>query len=339
MNIPQHKAGDDEIPRSALVTGGTGFVGAYVIRDLVQGGWSVRATRRSGKLPAFIDRQILDKVEWADCDILDTQGLSDCMEGVHCVVHAAAKVSFHPSDRAEMFSANIQGTANVVNAAIEANVRRLVHVSSIAAIGRRSDGGTVNENQKWQKGPLTTSYSLSKYHAEMEVWRGMAEGLNAVIVNPSTVIGYGDWNISSCRIFRNVYGEFPWYTNGINGFVGVEDVSAAIVKLMRSDIRAERFIVNADNWSYRQLLNTIADGFGKQRPHKEATPLLSAFAWRLEKLKSAFTGKKPLLTRETARIGRSNTRFANDKIRSALTGFSFTPLEKVIADACKKYMP
>ncbi len=156
-------------------------------------------------------------------------------------------------------------------------------------------------------------------------------------MNPSTILGYGDWNGSSSSIFKNIYNGFPWYTNGINGFVDVEDVSRAIVALLESDIHSERFILNGDNWSYRYLFNTVADEFGKKRPWREATPLLGAIAWRLKMLKSLITGKKSLLTRQSAKIAQSNTRFDNSKLLKALPAFRFTPLEETIKKACKRY--
>lgn len=331
MNIQPHKS-------IVLVTGGTGFIGAYVIRDLIRAGYSVRALRRRSQLPAFIDPQIFSKVEWFDCDILDTIGLDDAMSGADAVIHSAAKVSFWKKEKDELFRTNIEGTANLVNAAIANNIQRFIHVSSVAAVGRKKDGSTVNEEIKWADSKVNTNYAISKHHSEMEVWRGIAEGLNAVIVNPSTVLGYGDWNLSSSAIFKNVHDGFPWYTNGINGFVDVEDVSHAIVSLLSAEIHSERFILNGENWSYKKLFDTIADEMGKKRPHKEATPFLAGIAWRMETLKSIITGKKPLLTRETAKIAQSNTWLDNNKILSALPGFRFTPLEETIRKACNFYM-
>lgn len=172
----------------------------------------------------------------------------------------------------------------------------------------------------------------------MEMWRGIGEGLNGIIINPSTVIGYGDWNTSSTIIFKNIYNNFPWYTMGINGFVDVEDVARATVALMQSYISEERFIVNSENWSFQQLLNTMADGFKTNHPGKHATPFLSEVAWRFEKLKSLFTGKNPLLSKESARVAHSKTYFDNSKILKAIPGFSFTPLQKSIEKACRKYV-
>jgi len=171
----------------------------------------------------------------------------------------------------------------------------------------------------------------------MHAWRGFAEGLDGVIVNPSTVLGFGDWHQSSCAIFKNAYKEFAWYTNGINGFVGVEDVAEAIVQLLQSNINHKRFIINGDNWSFRKLFNAIADGFGKKQPHKEATPMLGNIVWRLEAVRSFLTGSKPLLTKETARISHSKTSFDNSALLKALPEFRFTPLEVVVKNACRQY--
>ncbi len=321
-----------------LITGGTGFLGAYIIRELVDQGYFVRAIRRSNKLPFFIPAAILDKVEWVDGDVLDIVSLDEAMEGVDTVIHSAAMVSFDPKEKKEMFHVNIDGTANMVNVALEKGVRRFVHISSVAALGRTANGDHVTEDKKWQHSKLNTQYAISKYHAEREVWRGMGEGLNVVVLNPSTILGYGDWHSSSCAIFKNTFKEFPWYTNGVNGFVDVQDVARAAVLLMKSDISAERFIVNSENWSFRQLLSSIAAGLNKKQPTREATPFLGEIAWRLEKFKSFFSGKKPLLTKQSARVAQSRTYFEHQKLLQALPGFSFTPLAQSVKQACDSYL-
>jgi nucleoside-diphosphate-sugar epimerase len=321
-----------------LVTGGSGFIGAYIIKELVEKGYAVRAIRHNNNAPFFIPAHINDKVEWVSGDVLDVVSLDEAMDGVDAVIHSAAKVSFNDNDRSALYKINIEGTANVVNIALENNIRRFVHISSVAAIGRTITGETITEEKKWQPGKIHTTYAISKYQAELHVWRGAAEGLDPVIINPSTVLGYGDWSTSSCAIFKSVYKEFPWYTKGINGFVAVTDVAKAAVLLMESEHSHERFIVNGDNWSFQQLFNTIADGFGKKHPHKEATPFMGNIAWRMEKLKSMLSGKKPLLTRQSARVAQSVTYFDNSKILKALPGFAFTPLEKAIQKNCEQYL-
>lgn len=321
-----------------FVTGGTGFLGAYIIKELVSKGIPVRAIRRSNNLPSFIPASVLSLAEWIDGDVLDLVGLEESMDGIDTVIHSAAKVSFNARERRDMFRVNIEGTANVVNVAIEKNIRHFIHVSSVAALGRKNNGTVVTEEKQWEDSTVNTNYAISKYQAEMEVWRAIGEGLHAVIVNPSTILGYGNWNTSSCAIFKTAYTEFPWYTSGINGFVDVEDVAKAIVLLAERNISGERFILNGDNWSFRQLLTTIADGFGKKHPSRNATPVLGGIAWRMEKLKKFLSNEPPLLTRESARIAQSKTFFDSGKILKFLPGFSFTPLHQTITKACENYL-
>ncbi len=326
------------LPAKILITGGTGFLGSYIIKQLVEKNYAVRAIRRGNKLPTWISKEITDKVEWVEGDILDVVALQDAMEGVDTVIHSAAIVSFLRKDREQMYQVNVEGTANVVNMALEKNVSRLVHISSVAALGRTAGGGHVNEEKKWEESKVNTHYAKSKFKAELQVWRGVSEGLDAVILNPSTILGFGDWHSSSCAIFKQVYEGFNWYTPGINGFVDVEDVAKATLLCMESDISEQRFIINGDTWPFKKLQDTIADNFKKKRPGRKTTPFLLAIAWRLEKVKSLLTGKKPLLTKESARVAQSQTFFENDKILKALPGFSFTPLEETIENACKKYL-
>jgi dihydroflavonol-4-reductase len=321
-----------------LVTGGTGFLGAYVIKELAEKGWAVRALRRGNALPAFIPGEILERVEWIAGDILDVVALEEAMEGMDAVVHAAAKVSFSGRDRHELYMINVEGTANVVNMALLQNVKRFVHVSSVAALGRTGQGETVTEKKSWEESKYNTNYAISKFRGEVEVWRGIGEGLPAVVINPSTILGYGDWNSSSCTLFRSAYQEFPWYTEGVNGFVAVEDTARAVVQLLETEISGERFILNGDNWTFRHLFETIAAGFGKRPPIREATPLLAGIAWRLERVKSVLSGRPTLLTKESSRVARSSTYFDSGKILRQLPDFRFTPLEESIREACNAYL-
>ncbi|HEY1114085.1 MAG TPA: NAD-dependent epimerase/dehydratase family protein [Chitinophagaceae bacterium] len=320
-----------------LVTGGTGFLGAYIIKNLVEKGLRVRALHHSTRPPFFIPDSIWQQVDWVEGDVLDVVSLDDAMDGVQDVIHSAAIVSFSGRDHERMSEVNVEGTANVINAALEHGVKRFVHISSVAAIGRTPRSEHVTEERKWEESKSNTHYAITKHRAELEVWRGIAEGLEGVILNPSTILGYGDWHHSSCAIFRNIYKGFPWYSEGVNGFVGVEDVAEAAVRLLQSSIREKRFIINAGNWSFRQLFNTIAEGFGTRKPHRQATPFLGEIAWRLEKFRYLFTDGKPLLTRESARVAHSRTQFDNTAVLKALPGFTFTPLETVISKSCGQY--
>lgn len=321
-----------------MVTGGTGFLGAYILRELVQQGFLVKAIRRpSSKLPFFLEKEVLDRVNWVEGDILDIPSLADAMEGIDTVIHAAAVVSYGHADKNRLYQVNIEGTKNVVNICLEKQVSRLVYVSSIAALGRKENGVVVDEATRWQDSPSNTHYSITKQRAELEVWRGFAEGLTGVVINPATIMGYGNWNDGSCAIFKSAFKEFGWYTQGVNGFVAVEDVATAAVELMKTDINEERFIVCSANWSFKKLFDTLADGFAKKRPRRNATPFISAIAWRVEKLKSWITRVKPLITKESAKLANTHTYFDSSKLLKALPNFSYTPLEVAIKAACIKY--
>lgn len=264
-------------------------------------------------------------------------GLDEAMQGCHSVIHAAAVVSFNSSDHRLMNEVNIEGTKNVINVAIENNIQRFVHISSVAALGRTGVAQMVSEEKKWEATKSNTHYAITKHYAELEVWRGFSEGLNGVILNPSTILGFGNWNNSSCVIFKNAYKGIAWYTEGVNGFVGATDIAECVVRFLQSEITEKRFIVNADNWSFQQLLNAIAESFGKTKPNRKATPFLGEIAWRLEGLKNLFTHGKPLLTKESAKVAHSKTSYDNSALLKALPGFSFTPLNSVIKSSCEQY--
>jgi len=315
--------------KKILVTGGSGLVGNELIKQLLLSGEKVRAIYRSS--PIHISHPDLEIIK---CDILDVVGLQEIMEPVTHVYHCAAIVSYHPRDKRKLLKINIEGTANIVNACIDANVKKLVHVSSVAALGRMRDGALISEQMNWTEETSNSVYGKSKYFSELEVWRGIAEGLNAVIANPSLIIGGDNWENSSSAIFKKAYEEFKWFTEGVTGFVDVRDVARAMILLMNSDITSERFILNGENISYREIFSSIASCFGKKPPYKKVNPLLAEMIWRIEKLKSLFTRSKPLLTKETVRTAQAKVYFDNQKILNALPQFNFTKIKDSIEFTC-----
>lgn len=319
-----------------LITGATGLVGSAVARKFLSENHAVSALYRAGS-----DRSLLADVEnaidWIEGDILDVSSLEGAFAGVEFVVHTAAVVSFVPRDRKNMYQVNIEGTANVVNICLKSGIRKLCHVSSIAALGRPDPRKVVpgedvvlDESQRWEDSPENSEYAKSKYLAELEVWRGVAEGLNAVIVNPTLILGEGDWTKSSTQIFRYVYKENPFYTGGIANYVDVKDVAECVFRLLFSDINGERFLLNGGSISYEKLFNAIADSMHKKRPSFKVGTGLAAVIWRVEALRTWLMGTKPLITKETAQSGARRIRYDNGKIRHAL-GFNFQPVEKTIA--------
>jgi len=209
-------------------------------------------------------------------------------------------------------------------------------VSSVAALGRIRNDEMVTEKMNWTEETSNSIYGKSKYFGEIEVWRGIGEGLKAVIVNPSLILGGDNWETGSSAIFKNVYNEFPWYTEGISGFVDVRDVAHAMILLMNSEITSERFILSGENLSYREIFSLIANCFGKKPPSKKVTTFLAEIVWRLEQLKARFSGQKQLLTKETARTAQAKVYFDNRKILETLPQFHFTKIKDSIEFTCKK---
>ncbi|BDS14684.1 NAD-dependent epimerase/dehydratase family protein [Aureispira anguillae] len=316
--------------KQVLVTGGTGFVGAYLLHYLLQKGYKVKAIKRKTS-PMNLVADIQDQVEWLVGDILDTPFLEQAMKGVQQVYHAAAMISFHPKDAALMLKINAEGTANVVNAALYEKIEKMVHISSIAALGRKEYQPHIDEKAQWENSKENSNYAISKFKAECEVWRGMQEGLEIGIVNPSVIIGGGYWAQGSCRLIQRVAKGLKHYPQGATGFVDVRDVARAAIELMESPISGERYILNGANWSYQQFFEAVAQALGQTPPQKKAAAWMVNLLWRLEWFRSKLFRTHPILTKETARTSQSTYYYHNEKIINELN-FDFTPIEKTIED-------
>ncbi len=318
-----------------LITGATGLVGNVVTRLFLEKGYQVSVLVRSNS-----DRTLLlneaANINWVEGDILDICSLENALNGVDYVVHAAAVVSFVPRDRDWMFKVNQEGTANVVNACLKFGIQKLCHISSIAAIGRpdprKNVTGTeivLNEDNLWEESSENSEYAKSKHLAELEVWRGIAEGLQAVIVNPTLILGEGDWNKSSTQLFRYIYQEKPFYTGGLANCVDVLDVAEIVALLLISDISGERFLLNAGSISYKDLFFMMADSMGKKRPRFKVGKGIAAVIWRVEAARTWLTGAKPLITKETAQSSARNITYSNRKIVNKL-GYKFRPIATTV---------
>ena len=313
-----------------FITGATGLLGTHLINQLAAQGEQIKALYRAD-IP-FSNSNI----EWIKGNIYDIILLEEIMTDVDKVYHCAGKVSFNRKDKTELFKTNVEGTANIVNACLNTGVKKLLHVSSVSAIGRLRENTMVTEEMYWSEETSNSVYGESKYLAEMEVWRGITEGLNAVIINPTIILGEGDWNKGSSELFKTIYKEFPYYSDGVTGFVDVKDVVKTMIALLNSDINAARFIISAENLSYKALFDMIAEAFHKKPPHKKITPFMAAAVWRFEAVKSLLTGKAPFITKETARTALTKVYFDNSKLLKALPSFNYMPVKDSVERICNE---
>ncbi len=323
-----------------LITGATGFVGSYLTRYLVKNGYTnlVCLKRPTSRMDLVEDIQ--NQVKWAVGDVLDVPFLENILRGhqIEQIYHCAAVVSFDPRDREEMYKINVIGTENVVNAALEVGIEKLVYTSSIAAIGRVEHEPWVRETNKWQRSPLNSHYAISKYQAEQEVWRGIAEGLTAAMVNPTVILGAQFWEQGTGRLFKQVWEGLRFYTEGSTGYVDVRDVVVFMVKLMESPIENQRFVLNGENMKYKTMFDKIALIFNKKPANIPVTPFLRQVAWRVEWLKSRFTGRRPLITRETARTSATTFYFDNTKSLAAFSDFKYADISATIEETAQQFL-
>ena len=314
-----------------LVLGATGLLGTELIKQLAKDGKMVKALYRNTS-PTFLHPTI----NWIEGDIMDVVFLDNLISSVDLVYNCAGLISFSPKQRDLLYKINVEGTSNIVNACLNNNIKKLIHVSSVASLGRASNTEIINEKTIWNNSEKNSEYAKSKHHGEIEVWRGIAEGLNSVIVNPSIILGAGDWKAGSTKIFKTIYDNFEWYSTGINGFVDVQDVAKAMIYLMESSITNQRFILNADNLEYKKIFESIATIWNKKLPHKQITPFLAGIRWRIEKVKAIFSKQEPLITRETVNTAMEQYFYNNNKLLNELPEFSYQSMDITLKRICKE---
>lgn len=326
-----------------FVTGGTGLIGSHLLFELVSAGNKVKALKRkTSNLQQVIKtfswysenpQKLFSHIDWVDGDILDYFGLEELLTGIDEVYHCAAIISFDKNERKQMISNNVEGTANLVNAALETGVKKFCHVSSVSALGKTQNGYPVDELTNWTPSKKVTGYSQSKFFSEAEIWRGIEEGLNAVIVNPSIVLGPGNWEAGSSRLFKTVWDGLKFYTKGVTGFVDVKDVVKAMMLLMDDKnfetCKNQRFLLNAENLSYQELFFAIADELEKPRPKFYASPFATELAWRMASVFRIFGKNAPAISRETASAAHTNTFYDGSKITRTIP-FDYQPVAKSI---------
>ncbi len=333
--------------RMILVTGGTGLVGSHLLYKLVNNGEKVRAIYRTERkldnvkqvFSCYTDdyNRIFESIDWVQADILDIPLLSEAFKDVTYVYHCAAFVSFEPDKYQLLRQTNIEGTANVVNLCISNAIKKLCYVSSIATLGNAIHGEPITEETEWNAEADNSVYAITKYGAEMEVWRATQEGLDVIIVNPGVILGGGIWRFGTGSFFKKAHKGFRFYTRGTIGLVSVEDVVSIMIALVNSDIKNERFILVAETWTYRKFLQALALSVKMKSPQKEARPLVLQIVWRLDWLKHKLMGKRRQLTRHIVYSLFSETSYSSDKIKKAID-YRFEPMDDVITAVGRQYL-
>lgn len=315
-----------------LVTGATGFLGAELAKELILRGNNIRCTKRASSTIPKILEPYAANIEWVNADLMDAAALEDALDGITQVYNCAAFVSLKQADKDPMIRTNVHGTANLVDLCNDKGIR-LVHTSSVAAVGEAKPGELITENHHLDSSTESDGYAISKLESEMEVWRGIAEGLDAVIVNPTIIIGASAGKAGSGQIFETVRKGLKFYTKGTIGFVDVTDVAKCMVALMESDISGERYIINAENRAYKQLFEEIAECLGVPAPKILAKPWVMEVAWRGASALGLLIGKAPSLDKTSARAASVTREFDNSKIKDAI-GFEFKPVSDTIKEVC-----
>ncbi|MFA6922676.1 MAG: NAD-dependent epimerase/dehydratase family protein [Bacteroidales bacterium] len=331
-----------------LVTGGTGLVGSHLLFELLKTEERIKAIKRSEsnlnltkKIFSYYSNdyeKIFSRIDWVDADVCDLQALTIAMKGIEKVYHCAAKISFHKKDFELMVKTNVEGTANVVHAAIENKIKKICYISSIAAIGRaKREIDEITEETTWNESHHNSNYSKSKYSAEKEILKGIENGLNAVIVNPSVIIGPGDWKKGSANLIYTVSKGMKYYTLGVNGYVDVRNVVKSMIQLMNSEIKNERFIISSENLTYKDLFFLIADSLHCKRPYIRVNMFISKIALAVNTLLKLFGNDYDIITPETARTANNKYFYSSKKIKERLN-FEFIPINKSIDDTCKLFL-
>ena len=326
-----------------LVTGGTGLVGAHLLLHLIENGENVRAIYRNlnaiqktkDLFLLYRKETLFEKIDWIQADIVDVPSLEMVFENVEYVYHCAALISFNPKDEEALRKTNIEGTANIVNFCIAKKIKKLCYLSSISALGDlKENEKIITEEAEWNPEKPHSDYAISKYGAEMEIWRGQQEGLETVIVNPGVILGPGFWDQGSGLLFKKVAQGLSFYTKGVTGFIAVTDVVEIVVKLMKNEYSNNRFTLVAENLDFRDLLNSIADSLNAKRPSLHASPLLVNILYRIDWFISNILGLKRKLDRATATASYAENWYSNEKIKNTLSQ-EFLDIHQYIKDISK----
>jgi dihydroflavonol-4-reductase len=327
------------------ITGANGFLGVHIIHHLLRQGHAVRAiVRPKASQKEFLavknyysfPATVYGQLTWHECELYDVVGLAEAFNGAEYVMHLAGAISYLKKDFKKLITVNQEYTANVVNVALSSDVKKILYCSSIAAVAKKGDADLVTEDTEWDNELPHSNYGYTKHLGECELWRAQEEGLAVVVINPGIILGYGDWTKGSNKLFHNAQTDFPFYSNGITGWVGVKDVAQIAEKLCLTDISGERYILVSENKSFKEMAFEMVNQFGSKTPSIEIKGFLYKLAYGIVSIKE-FLGFGGMLSKETVRASIAENYFDNSKIKEALN-FEFEQMSDVVKDAVTGYV-
>lgn len=312
-----------------FITGATGLLGSFICKELINRGHTVRAMKRSSSQMTLLGATSAE-IDWVEGDMNDLSLLEEALEGIEAVIHGAAIISFDKRYAEKMYQTNVLGTADLVNACLKKDLKNFIHISSVAALGRKEGQKYIDENDRWEGNAYDSIYARSKHQQELEVWRGAQEGLEVKIINPSVVLGPGLWGSSgSTSVFHYAHSEKAFYPAGNINVVDVRDVAEVAVKLLTSPVKNERFVLSADSMPFGEFFGKIAEAFGKKKPQKVVKPWMLKVVVPLEFIRSRITGSEAMVTKDTAKLSKTKYHFKNDKVKEVLN-FEFRKVNESI---------
>ena len=330
-----------------LVTGGTGFVGTYLLYELLKGNSSIKSTYRKEKNKELTEEffklkdlnhpKLFNKIIWVKMDLTEMSSLDELYSGINIIYHCAAFVSLAKRHKNLLMETNVEGTSNIINYAIKHKIKKILFISSIASIGAKDYDSIINEDHSWNHKINHTDYALSKYKSELEVWRGSQEGVPAVIINPGFIIGSHFWNRSSSSIFKRIYNGLKFYPTGKISLVSVEDVVIASIKLMNSKIQNERFILVSENMNYKEFLDLISKNLGKSLTKYPLKKPLLYIIYFFDIILSFLRIKKRFMSKALISTFNNNQEFNGNKIKKFIS-FKYEKIDKKVKEICKDFI-
>lgn len=317
------------------VTGANGLLGSFILRKLALAKIPVIGLHKKDSDYSHLND--LTNITWRELEIVDPLSVEEGIKGATHVIHTAAYVSFNPRLQKNIMAVNVEGTQHIVNACLAQNIQQLIHISSVAALGRKKEIPTIDETSRWVDSDLNTDYAKSKYLGEVEVWRGAEEGLPVSVINPSVILAPSDWGKSSSQLFHYVWKEKKFYTENQVNYVDARDVAEIVWQVYSRKITGERFIASGGNIEIKELFDLMAIRFNKESPSIKIHPRWVAAFARIEELRARLMGHEPLITRQTAKITKENFRYLNTKATQQL-GISFRKLEETLDWCCNYYL-